>query len=298
MTTPKVALFYWGNDLMSWLRYMSLYSFRKLNPDWKVELHVSKGNGIPRKQTYWPPRKQQDWLNYKGKNWLEEVPDLGIEVKEWDLYHPEEPNNQFWADCIPASKKSNFFKWSKLAYEGGVYLDMDILFVKPMTKFYNYIKDSTVSLCWTKDYFSIGVLGGQKGNKLFNDVFLNGFKTVKAMPEAYQSAGVINLYHCLSGGTHRGTYPPPGKMWKDWLLDKYKGDKVKLFGMDWFYYFNHRQIPEIFSENTPALGINTTGIHWYAGNKLAQRKNTDWTPDNFDKNTSIGHWLDKIWDGK
>ena len=37
---PKIVHFYWGNEKLSYLRYMSVYSFRKLNPDWKIKIHV------------------------------------------------------------------------------------------------------------------------------------------------------------------------------------------------------------------------------------------------------------------
>jgi hypothetical protein len=30
---------YWGGDSMSYLRYLTLASFRKLNPDWKIFLY-------------------------------------------------------------------------------------------------------------------------------------------------------------------------------------------------------------------------------------------------------------------
>ena len=41
---PKRIFFYWGGSDMSWMRYMTLYSFRKMNPDWEVILYVSDNN--------------------------------------------------------------------------------------------------------------------------------------------------------------------------------------------------------------------------------------------------------------
>ena len=36
---PKIAHFYWGSQKLSFLRYMSLHSFKKCNPDWEVRLY-------------------------------------------------------------------------------------------------------------------------------------------------------------------------------------------------------------------------------------------------------------------
>ena len=37
---PKIIHFYWGNEKLSYLRYLSVYSFRKLNLDWQIKIHV------------------------------------------------------------------------------------------------------------------------------------------------------------------------------------------------------------------------------------------------------------------
>ena len=39
---PKIAHFYWGNKVLPYLRYLTLYSFKKYNPDWVVNLYIPK----------------------------------------------------------------------------------------------------------------------------------------------------------------------------------------------------------------------------------------------------------------
>ena len=36
---PKLAHFYWGNDTLSFLRYLSIYTFSKFNPDWRIQFY-------------------------------------------------------------------------------------------------------------------------------------------------------------------------------------------------------------------------------------------------------------------
>ena len=47
--------FYWGGSAMSWMRYMTLYSFRKMNPDWEMVLclaSVDVDRWVHRKQDF------------------------------------------------------------------------------------------------------------------------------------------------------------------------------------------------------------------------------------------------------
>ena len=37
---PKIAHFYWGNEILPFLRYITIYSFSILNPDWEIKLYL------------------------------------------------------------------------------------------------------------------------------------------------------------------------------------------------------------------------------------------------------------------
>ena len=77
---PKTAYFYWGAEIFPYLRYMSLYSFKKFNPEWEVTLLVpSKLN------------KTQTWNTHENKceinteDYLHRLDECGIDVCEFDM---------------------------------------------------------------------------------------------------------------------------------------------------------------------------------------------------------------------
>lgn len=284
---PKKVMFYWANEKMSWLRYMTLYSFRKFNPDWKVELYLTPQNDIRKK--VWKDNNLQDFFTYGGEDYSDRIKGLDVEIREWELYHPDEPDNDEWARTTSASHKSNFFKWSKLAYEGGIYCDLDILFVRPMDSFYEEIKDYDVSICHTRpgNYFSIGVLGGSGKSSFYHDVFLNGFKTLKST--GYQSAGVNNIYNLLGSAGRKPDY------WKA-LVTKYgEQDKIMKFAFARFYPFGGSHVPRLFTQRNGKVSKGSIGIHWYAGHPTAQSFNKKLTEENYrTMNCTFGDWLEYV----
>jgi len=60
---PKRMFFYWSGNDLSWMRYMTLYSFRKMNPNWEIILYLS--DNVNKIKT-WNSGEEQDFLNYTG----------------------------------------------------------------------------------------------------------------------------------------------------------------------------------------------------------------------------------------
>ena len=269
---PKKIFFYWGNPVMSWLRYMTLYSFRKFNPDWEMELHVSH---IDIKDKYWHTSEDQDFHSYKGKNYLPEVEKLGVKIKECPV---------FIEDAGP-SHNSNFFKWNELATGGGIYSDMDILFVKPIEEYYNQIQYFQTGLSYSSEqvqpghggYYSIGFMFSSGGNVFFKDVF--DYSREHCDLKSYQGAGVDVLYK---------------------MLERNQGMKPYVNGlsyipMDTVYPWRHYQQRDFFHSCHTELPEETIGIHWYAGHPEAQEFNNNISPDTLcDYNNTMSYWLDVV----
>ena len=81
---PKLAHFYWGSDKMSFLRYMTIKSFKKYNPSWSVCLYVPKelSNGA----TWSDQSHRCDFSDYSSeKDYFEEVKKLPIKIVEVDF---------------------------------------------------------------------------------------------------------------------------------------------------------------------------------------------------------------------
>ena len=280
---PKRMIFYWGNDEMSWMRYMTLYSFRKLNPDWVMELYCCRPNDI--KQKTWKGSEHQDYFMFKGKNYTEKIKELDIGIKEWELHHPDNDNPK-WQKEVSISQKSNFFKWLELSKDGGMYSDMDILYVKPIDELYDEIKnEDTVLVCDNKITFSIGLLASAPNNKFYYDLFMNGFNTVTL--KEYQSAGVINMRDML------GKLPGNNNRLLEKIITNYKS--CYNFGMERVYPWEWNKMNSVFKELHTTLPEKTIGIHWYAGTEIAQEYNNLLTEDTFSNyNNTFTHFAKKI----
>lgn len=273
---PKRVFFYWGNDRMSWLRYMTLYSFRKFNPDWEMELHVSH---IDIKNKYWKTPEAQDFHSYAGKNWLPEVEKLGVTIKECPV---------FFEGAGP-SHNSNFFKWNELSTNGGIYSDMDILFVKPIEEYYNQIQYFQTGLSYSTEkvtsghggYYSIGFMFSSGNNRFFKDVFNWSIKYCDL--NSYQGAGVIPLYKMLKEN-HLGMRP--------------YHNGLCYIPMNLVYPWRHYQQGDFFSHCHTTLPEETIGIHWFAGHPKAQEFNNAINPDTLDSHdNTMSYWLGKILEG-
>jgi len=264
MSIPKRIFFFWGNKTLSWMRYLTLKSFRLLNPDWQMILYTSK---CTKDTKTWNDDVAQDFHTYKGRDYLPQVEELGVEIHEWHLQDYEN---------ITASHLSNFLKWHKLSAHGGVYSDMDILWAQPMDKLYDEFRDFDVAICVTR-YLSIGLLGSSIGNRMFTAFFNNA--KVNYDPTRYQCVGVENIYDLLYNAE---AFNKDGKV--DWNFIRMQNimqdlrdmfPELKIFNIPFgcVYPFTCTNTEGIFKAKHD-LPNHVVGLHWYAGAPLAQQWNS------------------------
>jgi len=287
------AYFFWGQERMSWLRYMTLYSFKKLNPSWEVELYQCSSSFI--KEKTWPTSENQDFYNYTGVDYLPEVKKLGVSIKKWSLTHPK---GKSWEGMMGPQHKSNFFKWQKLSEVSGFYSDMDILFVRSMDEYYEEVKQKNTVLCFNGKFFSIGFLGSSGNNKFFRDVFLHTFESFNL--HKYQSAGVRSLISMLrklwisSKGPNK--MPDRAGLWMWNLIEKSYSDLVVHNNkMRVVYPWLYNVLEHVFKIKHTSLPQECIGIHWYAGAKISQEYNNLLNEKNYETyDCTLCHFLKKI----
>lgn len=271
---PKRIFFYWANDKMSWLRYMSLSSFRKLNPDWEIVLYVSKQR-IYKKS--WNELNSQDFFTFQGKDYTKEIEKLNVKIIDWELNDP-------LANTMASSHKSNFLKWSELDLNGGIFSDLDILYLRPMDDLYEKIKDYDGLVC-QNGWFSIGFLASKIGNDFFKDVYKQALRTYS--PKNYQSAGVESVFNSLGCVESQALNS---------IQTKYKNLNFYNLPFHIIYPFINGDI-HVSLKNIMRIGYNddilntlpkdTVGFHWYAGFPLSQELNNLLTGDNYKEYKNI-----------
>jgi len=275
----KKISFFWGNDTMSWLRYMSLWTFRKLNPDWDMRLFVC---GQRRTKKYWKTPEQQDFFTYTGPDYTDRLDDIaGLQVIPWEVEKVSLQN-------LGPSHKSNFFKWGLLAKESGVYADLDIVFIRSANNWLRHVGGHDVAICYRqppRNYFSIGLLGSSGRGQFYNDVYQESMRGFG--PGTYQSAGVEAIYRLtrkLPGPDH----------WRK-LVRRYSRAKFIDFDKHFVYPWGCSQIPEMTVKLHTTVPAKTFGIHWYAGHPTAQQLNSVLNEDTVKTNQStVAHFLRSV----
>ena len=258
---PKEIFFFWGNTTLSWMRYLTLKSFRDLNPSWKITLYQHEPSQTTKT---WETPETQDFHSGDYRDYSSHLSDLDISIQEWEP-PIEIPKN------IGPQHISNFLKWHTLATKGGIYADMDILWIRSFDSFLRDMDKYTAAICY-KEWFSIGVLASLPNSKLFQEIYESALSTYNLAK--YQSAGVKSLLALLKGNqTLKG------------LVTAFPSEKIFNIPMDYFYHWTYRELDKLFLENYKFSDFPETalGVHWYAGHPVAQRWNGFLTEDNYKK---------------
>jgi len=145
---PKRIGFFWSGGPLSWARYMTVKSCRKLSPDWEVEFYVSKKSLNVK---LWPGNQSADYLEYKGENYLDLLQELDIKVYEWE---PE-----FNVSNRTPVQQADLFKAWFLYERGGIYSDLDILYVSSLNACTKQVEGMDLALCVHKDKIFTGFMG-------------------------------------------------------------------------------------------------------------------------------------------
>lgn len=179
---PKIAHFYWGNEFLPFMNYLTIKSFRRYHPSWKICLHLPKERStvIP-----WVTGEQKE-IKHLGKNYLENAIEyLANEVTYVDFQELGVTND------TNEVHKSDIYRWYLLSTVGGLWSDMDIVYQNPIENFLDLNKHSTV-LCHEMDVKNnkninyIGFLLSEADNEFFRTVF----HTAKnRLNNTYQCAG-------------------------------------------------------------------------------------------------------------
>jgi len=235
----KRMFFYWGADKMSWLRYLSIYTFIKHNPDWETILV------IPYKLS-----RRKEWSSseqtgkYTGNDYTEQAKSLVTEVRVLNMKDLNSCNEM--SEVYKSDIARNWLVWKY----GGVYSDTDIIWTKPLT-----IDDEvTMLVSYNKCYYSIGLIGGEKDNRFFKDLY---DKSIKAS-------------HCSNyQGFGNMLYPkePPER-----LRIKYYNNIILSIPKVWIYSIEAGSEKDIFNESELKLDKEAIGLHWFGGHPISR----DW----------------------
>jgi hypothetical protein len=250
---PKIVHFYWGNEKLSYLRYMSVYSFRKLNPDWKIKIHV------PEALSMIAPTWGSDEQKNAGieKDYWTKLNDLNVEIVKIPPFDNFDNNAH-------EVHKSDYYRWTLLCGEGGVWSDIDIIYINPMNNMLENVPqekniDTGFSRYAENGKYAISFMLASAGNTFFKKI--HELSNIHYDANRYQSIGS----ELINNNWHR-----PGKLRKQNL------NCFLLMNEKCVYPISPNNIPRFFDPLDDELKAiladsNVLGLHWFAGYPKSQQ---------------------------
>ena len=277
----KKAFFFWEGEVMSWLRYMTLYSFVKYHPDWECELYLS--NKPAKFAKSWNTLEVQDDHDKLKTNYIDDVKYLDIEIKEYDFKEPIHP-----------VKKSDIFQWDILSKNSGVYFDMDIVFIKNIDPLWETFKDCDSAISYFNykghTYFSIGMVASNGNNYLFESLYK---KSISLMDDSfgYQGCGKVTVESLIAQLAQEGSKRSNPFAMLEECYDQ------NIFNLDNVIYpFQWDEDAARFYDVHSDIDQGHFGIHWFGGRPVSQVFNEMLNEDNFRKHAnSVCYFIDKAY---
>jgi mannosyltransferase OCH1-like enzyme len=241
LSVPKVAHFYWGGNKLVYLRYLTIKTFMRLNPDWQIILWHPV---IPFKGKSWGIEKGYSELDQNlCKDYLPDLLALPITKVPVDF------NMLRFKNITAEVHKADYIRINALYLYGGLWSDMDILYFKPISEMScNTLENQNkeVFVC-ISDYGHSTGFNLATENSHFFDILVNNLnKTFKQRDYQCWGPDIFNRY---------------------FKKLEFIPNAINL-DMDTVYAHNCHQVKELLNGDPPRFTKNSIGCHWYAGNSV------------------------------
>jgi hypothetical protein len=241
LSVPKILHIYWGGGKLIYMRYLTILSFMKHNPDWEIIFWYPKISYTGRS---WGIDTHYQYLNESVcKDYLPELLSLPIKQAPVDFQSLGGKND------MAEIHKNDYIRINSLNLYGGVWSDLDIIYFKPLSELKVNIqenKDKETYVCISHYGHSTGFNMSIKGGQFFDNM-----------------SNIINREY------RRDSY----QCWGPDMFNKYYKkfnhipNAVNL-DMDVVYAHNAHQVRELLKESPPRFTEGSIGCHWYAGNEV------------------------------
>lgn len=259
---PKIFFTYWEGNTLTKLHYYTIKSLLKYNPEINIIIYTSKITSD--KLIQWNSREHRiDFeLNYKNicLDDLINIDNQKIKLLEIDFENEYNINNNI--SCV---YKADFTRIAKLYEHGGMWFDMDILFIN---KIPDYFFQNNIDIYYYYYLFTIptGLLFSTPKNKLISIIYERAYNIIKNIQD-----GDINL-----------TYQKLGPDLWNHCFCEYKNliDNVFCVDKNTTYAYDCNNILDFFNSNKEVINNNSFCIHWYNGDPEVKK-----IVNNFDINS-------------
>ncbi len=273
---PNRMVFFWAGQTMAWMRFLTLRSFRLLNPDWQVELY------------HWdaPVDRHRAETDYLGH-----VPGIGIDVRPW--------SPSFDHAGLEPAQLSDLFQWDWLAGNDGWYADNDIIWTEPAV---GIAPDDAEVAYSANQFLQIGLLGVEgAGREYFFDIFQTARSCLGTMQNGrYELFGKEAQWEAMFKWVHHEGFQshPVGRPFladfdqrrdrADAMIPLYRRlVKMRYPGLEFFslpqsvvYPIAWNDHQRLWQQYFPIADSRNRGIHWFGGGPESREAERRIGPDN------------------
>lgn len=250
---PKVAHFYWGGGPLSYLRFLSVQSFKKQNPDWQVKVH----------RPIIDSQAPKTWANNIKHDFRRQIDSLDVAVVEHDF------DTYGFDNLAHEVHKSDFLRWRLLSTEGGLWSDIDIFYTNPVENLLeNIVQNSNinVALCPLKPphKHTVGFMLASPDNDFYR--YISKLALENYNKDVYQCMGSDLINTGFDDFESFGQQFPNNKFI---FLDKKCVYTITSKTIDLFYQETNKK------HNRSEI----IGYHWFGGHPRSQEFENTLQPD-------------------
>jgi hypothetical protein len=240
LNIPKICHFYWGGGIMVYMRYLSIKSFIKFNPDWNV--------------IFWYPKEP-----FKGRSWYTDMyppkinenvcRDYLPELKKLDItFMPVDFHGLGAKKNLAEVHKNDYIRLNVLHLYGGIWSDTDIIYFRSVNALKSNVpenKDKEIFVCIAEYGHSTGFNMAIPGSEFFETLLNN-------MNREY----IPNSYQCWGPD-----------MWNKYFKTLRHIKNGADIGMEAVYAHDIHNVNDLLHNVTPRFTEHSVGCHWYGGHQ-------------------------------
>lgn len=268
---PKIAHFYWGGKKLSYLRFLSVQTFRQHNPDWAIQVHIPQvlSTALPT----WDSFQQKDVSIVQ--DYFDQLSSLNVNIIQHN-FDEYKFNNQ-----AHEVHKSDFLRWRLLSTVGGLWSDIDILYSQPMTSLaeniseYQSLDTGLVPLIPPAKH-TVGFLLASENNRFY--------QYISKIARAHYDP---NMYQCMGSDLINNNF----KTFES-LSEKFPKQKFAFLNRHCVYSITSKTIeyfyqPVDLNVRKKINHRNVVGYHWFAGHPQSQAFENEFTADNIEQYNNL-----------
>lgn len=291
---PKIAFTYWDMSNLSFLHYLTLYTFKKYNNDFKVILYYPKRRILANTWT-----SNENKSKYNNISYIPFLKKLDIHIVEID-FENDIPEIPFY---LPEVIKSDFFRLYICKQIGGVWFDMDTFWINSIKNTfycneYDYYKDlELLNNYYNKNNYK----NNDNKNKIYDFsyfVMCSSQQNNKKMNYPHfcqyilmhnKKSKLINLlYNECKNNLNCDMYESIGTPMFSKLLSKYFLEdndfnySKTIFNINIFAPYKWYEMNELF-ENKNLFDLTKSAcIHWFNGSDISKKFISTFNHTNFE----------------